>query len=108
MLPLLLLPSPCRCRAVHRPALPCRPAASTLEAFLSAMRGSLTVEMTCRLCPSAPPHPPTSTSPPAPLPCCLCSMEECEAVCGRVGIMGAGRLRALGSPQHLKSMHGQG
>lgn len=38
----------------------------------------------------------------------LCSMEECEAVCGRVGIMSGGRLRALGSVQHLKNKHGQG
>jgi ABC-type multidrug transport system ATPase subunit len=35
-------------------------------------------------------------------------MEECEAVCGRVGIMSAGRLRALGSVQRLKHKHGQG
>lgn len=41
-------------------------------------------------------------------PCCRCSMEECEAVCGRVGIMSAGRLRALGTVQHLKHKHGQG
>jgi ABC-type multidrug transport system ATPase subunit len=40
--------------------------------------------------------------------CPLCSMEECEAVCGRVGIMSGGRLRALGSVQHLKNKHGQG
>jgi hypothetical protein len=37
-----------------------------------------------------------------------CSMEECEAVCGRVGIMSAGRLRALGSVPRLKHKHGQG
>ncbi|KAL4853959.1 ATP-binding cassette sub-family A member 3 [Chlorella vulgaris] len=36
------------------------------------------------------------------------SMEECEAVCARVGIMSGGRLRALGSVQHLKNKHGQG
>jgi hypothetical protein len=29
-------------------------------------------------------------------------------VCGRVGIMSAGRLRALGSVQNLKHKHGQG
>lgn len=36
------------------------------------------------------------------------SMEECEAVCTRLGIMAGGRLRALGSVQHLKQRHGQG
>jgi energy-coupling factor transporter ATP-binding protein EcfA2 len=36
------------------------------------------------------------------------SMEECEALCTRVGIMVGGRLRCLGSLQHLKSRHGQG
>lgn len=29
-------------------------------------------------------------------------MDECDALCGRVGIMTAGHLRCLGSPQHLK------
>ena len=36
------------------------------------------------------------------------SMEECEALCGRVGIMVDGRLRCLGSVQHLKSRFGKG
>ena len=36
------------------------------------------------------------------------SMEECEALCGRVGIMVGGRLRCLGSAQHLKGRFGQG
>ena len=36
------------------------------------------------------------------------SMEECEALCGRVGIMVGGRLRCLGSVQHLKSRYGAG
>ena len=36
------------------------------------------------------------------------SMEECEALCGRVGIMVGGRLRCLGSAQHLKGRYGQG
>ena len=35
-------------------------------------------------------------------------MEECEALCGRVGIMVDGRLRCLGSVQHLKSRFGKG
>lgn len=35
-------------------------------------------------------------------------MEECEALCGRVGIMVGGRLRCLGSAQHLKSRFGNG
>lgn len=30
-------------------------------------------------------------------------MEECEALCGRACIMAAGRLRCLGTIQHLKS-----
>ncbi|MEW5297039.1 MAG: hypothetical protein WDW36_000274 [Sanguina aurantia] len=33
-------------------------------------------------------------------------MEECEALCERVGIMNKGRLVCLGSPQHLKSTFG--
>lgn len=36
------------------------------------------------------------------------SMQECEALCTRVGIMVGGRLRCLGSPQHLKSKFGKG
>ncbi|OQR83117.1 ATP-binding Cassette (ABC) Superfamily [Achlya hypogyna] len=36
------------------------------------------------------------------------SMEECEALSTRVGIMVAGRLRCLGSIQHLKSRFGNG
>ncbi|KDO35770.1 hypothetical protein SPRG_00513 [Saprolegnia parasitica CBS 223.65] len=36
------------------------------------------------------------------------SMEECEALCTRVGIMVGGRLRCLGSVQHLKSRFGDG
>jgi len=35
-------------------------------------------------------------------------MEECEALCPRIGIMANGRLRCLGSAQHLKSKFGQG
>jgi ATP-binding cassette subfamily A (ABC1) protein 3 len=35
-------------------------------------------------------------------------MEECEALCGRLGIMAAGTLRCLGSPQHLKNRFGAG
>eukprot|EP00607_Mallomonas_marina_P003029 CAMPEP_0182435118 /NCGR_PEP_ID=MMETSP1167-20130531/73830_1 /TAXON_ID=2988 /ORGANISM="Mallomonas Sp, Strain CCMP3275" /LENGTH=401 /DNA_ID=CAMNT_0024625795 /DNA_START=980 /DNA_END=2185 /DNA_ORIENTATION=- len=34
------------------------------------------------------------------------SMEECEALCTRVGIMVSGRLQCLGSSQHLKSRFG--
>ena len=30
-------------------------------------------------------------------------MEECEALCGRVGIMVMGKFRCLGSVQHLKA-----
>jgi ATP-binding cassette subfamily A (ABC1) protein 3 len=36
------------------------------------------------------------------------SMEECEALCPTIGIMAGGRLRCLGSAQHLKSKFGQG
>jgi ATP-binding cassette, subfamily A (ABC1), member 3 len=36
------------------------------------------------------------------------SMEECEALCRRIGIMANGRLRCLGSAQHLKSKFGTG
>lgn len=36
------------------------------------------------------------------------SMEECEALCPRIGIMAGGKLRCLGSAQHLKSKFGQG
>jgi len=36
------------------------------------------------------------------------SMEECEALCPRIGIMAGGKLRCLGSAQRLKSKFGQG
>jgi ATP-binding cassette subfamily A (ABC1) protein 3 len=36
------------------------------------------------------------------------SMEEAEAVCDRIGIQVKGRLRCLGSPDHLKAKHGSG
>uniref|UniRef100_K3W614 ABC transporter domain-containing protein n=1 Tax=Globisporangium ultimum (strain ATCC 200006 / CBS 805.95 / DAOM BR144) TaxID=431595 RepID=K3W614_GLOUD len=36
------------------------------------------------------------------------SMEECEALCTRVGIMVGGRMRCLGSVQHLKHRFGNG
>ena len=36
------------------------------------------------------------------------SMDEAEALCTRVGIMVAGRLRCLGSVAHLKAVHGGG
>lgn len=38
----------------------------------------------------------------------LCSMEEAEALCTRVGIMVNGRLKCLGSVQHLKKRFGGG
>ena len=34
-------------------------------------------------------------------------MEECEALCNRIGIMVNGQLKAIGSLQHLKSRHGR-
>ncbi|CAB9505681.1 Retinal-specific ATP-binding cassette transporter [Seminavis robusta] len=36
------------------------------------------------------------------------SMEECEALCPRIGIMANGKLRCLGSAQHLKTKFGKG
>lgn len=36
------------------------------------------------------------------------SMEECEALCPRIGIMATGQLKCLGSAQHLKSRFGMG
>jgi ATP-binding cassette subfamily A (ABC1) protein 1 len=36
------------------------------------------------------------------------SMEECEALCTRLGIMVGGRMRCLGGPQHLKNKFGKG
>jgi len=35
------------------------------------------------------------------------SMEECEALCERIGIMVAGQFRCIGSSQHLKSKFGR-
>lgn len=35
-------------------------------------------------------------------------MEECEAVCDRLGIMVGGRLRCVGTSQHLKEVFGGG
>ena len=35
-------------------------------------------------------------------------MDEADALAQRIGIMAAGKLRVLGSPQHLKSTHGGG
>lgn len=36
------------------------------------------------------------------------SMEECEALCQRIGILVSGQLKCLGSSQHLKSRFGKG
>ena len=35
------------------------------------------------------------------------SMDECEALCTRLGIMIEGRMQCLGSPQHLRSRFGR-
>ena len=35
-------------------------------------------------------------------------MDECEALCGRLGIMVAGQLRCLGPIGHIKNKFGQG
>ena len=36
------------------------------------------------------------------------SMEECETLCDRMGIMVNGQLQCIGSPQHLKTKFGKG
>jgi ABC-type multidrug transport system ATPase subunit len=36
------------------------------------------------------------------------SMDECEALCHRLGIMVGGRLRCLGTAQHIKNKFGAG
>ena len=36
------------------------------------------------------------------------SMEECEALCTRLGIMVNGQFQCLGNVQHLKSKYGKG
>ena len=36
------------------------------------------------------------------------SMEECEALCGKLGIMVDGYFRCIGSGQHLKNKFGRG
>lgn len=36
------------------------------------------------------------------------SMEECEALCSRIGILVHGRLKCIGSSQHLKDKYGSG
>ena len=36
------------------------------------------------------------------------SLEECEALCSKVGILIDGRLKCLGSLQHIKSKFGHG
>jgi len=36
------------------------------------------------------------------------SMEEADALCSKIGIMTSGKLRCVGSPQHLKSKFGTG
>lgn len=36
------------------------------------------------------------------------SMEECEALCDRLGIMVSGQLKCLGSTQHLKNKFSKG
>jgi ABC-type multidrug transport system ATPase subunit len=36
------------------------------------------------------------------------SMEECEALCTRIGIMVGGKLRCLGSSQRLRNQYGHG
>jgi hypothetical protein len=43
--------------------------------------------------------------------CCHCAsqvMEEAEALCQRLAIMKLGQLTCIGTPQHLKAVHGKG
>lgn len=51
----------------------------------------------------APQLPPPQPCAPAESRPCLSSMEECEALCTRLAIMVNGRLKCLGSIQHLKN-----
>lgn len=39
---------------------------------------------------------------------CVCSMEECEALCTRLAIMVNGQFKCLGSPQHMKNKFSEG
>ena len=39
---------------------------------------------------------------------CVCSMEECEALCTKLAIMVNGKFKCLGSTQHLKAKFGKG
>lgn len=36
------------------------------------------------------------------------SMDECEAICNRIGIMVSGQFRCMGTVQHLKNKFGKG
>jgi ABC-type multidrug transport system ATPase subunit len=36
------------------------------------------------------------------------SLEECEALCSRIGILTLGQLRCIGTAQHLKDKYGRG
>lgn len=40
--------------------------------------------------------------------CCVCSMEECEALCNRLAIMVGGQFVCMGGVQYLKQKFGQG
>ncbi|CAF4263733.1 unnamed protein product, partial [Rotaria magnacalcarata] len=54
------------------------------EIFLNAVKAKLTIILTSH------------------------SMDECERICNRLGIMVHGQLACLGTIQHLKSKFGQG
>lgn len=74
--------------------------------ILDLIKTGRSVVLTSHRCvPALPPHHCSAHSAPHPMPACVsvCSMEECEALCTRLAIMVNGRLRCLGSIQHLKN-----
>lgn len=71
--------------------------------ILDLIKTGRSVVLTSHRCVWAPPPPPLPHPPSASPRVAICSMEECEALCTRLAIMVNGRLRCLGSIQHLKN-----
>ena len=75
--------------------------------ILDLIKTGRSVVLTSHRCGPSAPCPCTAPPRPAPCPCASLwsarSMEECEALCTRLAIMVNGRLRCLGSIQHLKN-----
>lgn len=78
--------------------------------ILDLIKTGRSVVLTSHRCAPTPARPAPTLEPcprparPAPAPASPpCSMEECEALCTRLAIMVNGRLRCLGSIQHLKN-----